>query len=102
MISPDNFPEADQTLVKQLAAKYLKNLDYQLYIFGSRSKQDPCKSYSDLDLVINSATPIERSLLFQFEEALEESGLNYRVDVMDWQRISDSFRNTIEKELKAF
>ncbi len=48
---------------------------------------------------MNSATP--RMALFNIEEDFEESNLNYRVDLLDLHRISESFRQTTSHKLIA-
>jgi hypothetical protein len=51
--------------------------------------------YSDLDLVVVGREKTNRKTLHCLEEAFAESDLPFRVDVLDWHRISDSFRQVI-------
>ncbi len=94
-----NLNKQDQEMVCALVSNILKALPYELYVFGSRSKNKACKPHSDLDLAIKSANKIPREVLFQLEESLEESNLNYRADLIDLQRISDEFKQTIKMDL---
>jgi len=81
-------------LVRQILADHLPAVEVRA--FGSRvtGKSRP---YSDLDLVIMSREKIDRPILYRLEEAFEASVLPFRVDVLDWQRLSGSFQRMIEQ-----
>ncbi|MBL1376217.1 hypothetical protein [Zobellella iuensis] len=53
------------------------------------------RPYSDLDLLLTGPDKIPRALLFQLEEAFEQSALPYRVDILDAHRIAPSFLSLI-------
>jgi predicted nucleotidyltransferase len=61
--------------------------------FGSRVT-GTARDYSDLGLMVGREK-INRKTLHRLEEAFVESDLPFRVDVLDWHRISDSFRQVI-------
>ena len=65
--------------------------------FGSRATWN-AKDYSDLDLAIVGAEPLNWGTLGRLKEAYEESDLPIRVDVLDWYAISESFREVIERD----
>ena len=96
-----NITKNDLSYIIETLDKHLTLGRYQLFVFGSRSRETPCKSHSDLDIAVemDSATP--RKILFNIEEDFEESNLNYRVDLLDLHRISGSFRQTICHKLMA-
>ena len=94
-----NFPLADQAVIISALKKAKLANNYELLIFGSRSLTQTCKPYSDLDLVIRGDRRIPRQVLFQIEESLENSPLNYRVDLLDWHRIYDEFKREITNHL---
>lgn len=66
------------------------------YVFGSRLT-DKIKPYSDLDLAIVGKNKIDRLVLIRLKEDFEASDLPFRVDLLDWHRISPEFRAVIEK-----
>jgi len=70
----------------------------EVWAYGSRVNGD-CHEASDLDLVVlNPAAPgAELSGLADLKDALVESDLPIRVDVVDWARIPESFRREIER-----
>jgi uncharacterized protein len=63
----------------------------QVRMFGSRARGTP-KPYSDLDLVIMGDTPVPMATLGQLREALADSALPWRVDLVDWATTSPEFR----------
>ena len=65
-----------------------------VHLFGSRTT-GAARPYSDLDLAIDAGGPIELSILGALEEALQASDLPFRVEVVDWHRISEPFREVI-------
>jgi len=70
--------------------------DCEVRAFGSRITGNAAK-YSDLDLALCSDYVIEMSLIWNLEEAFSDSDLPFRVDVLDWQNISDQFREKINE-----
>ncbi len=82
------------TLLKQLITEHIP--DCEIRVFGSRI-HGTAKPYSDIDIAIKCAEPIDRRTLSRLKEALQESTLSIRVDVLDWNSISEEFRGVIEK-----
>lgn len=73
----------------------LKNYD-QVYIFGSRAK-GTYKPFSDLDICLKSdISDYEYELL---KEKFEESDLPFTVDIVQYNKIDDSFKRRIDQEL---
>ena len=70
--------------------------DFEVWAFGSRITGKP-KSYSDLDLVIKGKTKLPLNKLALLKMDFEESDLPFRVDILDWNRISPEFQSLILK-----
>jgi predicted nucleotidyltransferase len=68
-----------------------------VYLFGSwaRGAQRPT---SDIDVAIESAEPLPRALLASLREALEESTIPNRVDVVDLAETDAAFRDRVRRE----
>jgi type I restriction enzyme S subunit len=81
-------------VIKSLLAEVVPGMEVRA--FGSRVTGQ-ARDYSDLDLVIVGRTKIDRPTLSRLEEAFAASDLPFRVDVLDWQRLSKSFRRVIEQ-----
>lgn len=67
-----------------------------VWAFGSRTKET-AKPYSDLDLVIVGENRIPQALYYQIKDAMEESDIPFKVEILDWHRLSQSFRDIIQQ-----
>lgn len=81
-------------MVRRILAAHVPG--YEVRAFGSRVG-GPVKSYSDLDLALYGAHPIDFDALRRLREAFEESELNFRVDVVDAQGLSPGFRSAVDR-----
>ena len=79
--------------VQRILAEHVPECEVRA--FGSRAAWT-AKDYSDLDIAVVGAGPLDWRTLGRLKEAFEESSLPMRVDVLDWHAISDSFRQVIE------
>ncbi|MCE9569102.1 MAG: nucleotidyltransferase domain-containing protein [Rhodocyclales bacterium] len=72
--------------------------DAEVWAYGSRLN-GRAHATSDLDLVVrNPVDPTQAQIaLGRLREALSESGLPILVDVLDWARIPESFREEISR-----
>jgi predicted nucleotidyltransferase len=52
--------------------------------------------WSDLDLAIKAKSALDWKQLAEIKETFQESELPFRVDVLDWNDIAESFRKAIE------
>lgn len=70
--------------------------DTELWAYGSRVKGTGHDS-SDLDLVVVTppTQPLDIDQLVDFKLALQQSNIPILVQVLDWQRIPQSFRENI-------
>jgi predicted nucleotidyltransferase len=67
------------------------------WVFGSRAT-GRARRYSDLDLAIDAGRRLTLDETAKLAEALGDSDLPYRVDVVDWRTIDDRFRALIAGE----
>lgn len=88
-LDPENL-----AILKELLTEYLP--DCEIRVFGSRI-HGTTKPYSDIDIALKCAEPIDRGTMSRLKEALQESTLPIRVDVLDWESISEEFRGVIEE-----
>lgn len=82
----------------EIVRKILKNNvpNAEIRIFGSRYKRTN-KEYSDIDIAIVQKEKISLELYSKMKEEFEESNLKYRVDLVDWNTISEEFKKIIEE-----
>jgi predicted nucleotidyltransferase len=90
----------------QLEEKYYKIVkdilnqhQVEVFVFGSRSK-GIAKKFSDLDFVIKEE--IDTRKLNKLKNSFDESDLPFKVDVIPWNSIDESFKNHILSDLKKF
>ena len=81
--------------VRQILAEHVPACEVRA--FGSRVTRS-AKAYSALDLAVVGVTALDRSTLARLKEAFEESDLPIQVDVLDWQEISQNFREIIARD----
>ncbi|MGH8472829.1 MAG: nucleotidyltransferase domain-containing protein, partial [Gammaproteobacteria bacterium] len=71
--------------------------DREVWAFGSRANWN-AKEYSDLDLAVIGQTPLSLSVSAALADDFAESDLPFKVDVVDWETTSESFRKIIERD----
>ncbi|MFM7458606.1 MAG: restriction endonuclease subunit S [bacterium] len=86
----------------EIIHKILKdNLEEGAYIFAFGSRANwTAKQSSDLDLAIDGfGVKLDKKIKSNLEDAFEESDLPYKVDVVDLNSVSESFREAIQDQL---
>ncbi len=68
--------------------------DREVLVFGSRATGN-AKEYSDLDLAIMGDEPLSLRVVSALDEALGESDLPFKVDIVEWARIDEGFRRIV-------
>ena len=86
-------------IILEIINKYCP--DTEVLIFGSRLKGN-FKPTSDLDLCIKGIKPIELSTWSRLEEELSKTDIPFKIDLVDWFRVSDEFKKIIETESQKF
>ena len=79
--------------IKRILAEYVPGCEVRA--FGSRVI-GPAKEHSDLDLAVVAGERMERRAKMLLREAFEESDLPFRVDVIDYNAVSNEFRAIID------
>ncbi len=69
----------------------------KVWVFGSRARNKATRG-SDLDLAIDAGRPLTTKEKDRLSEDFYQSDLSYKVDVVDMQTVSDSFRPYIDQE----
>ena len=80
----------------QLLLKLIRGhlADVKIWAYGSRT-EGAARPSSDLDLVVFSR-PDQESMVNSLREALEESNLTFRVDLMIWDELPVAFQRRIK------
>ncbi len=85
--------EEHAAIVRDILRRYLP-AGSRVLAFGSRVTGG-ARPYSDLDLAIESARPLGLDLTGRIAEALSESDLPYKVDIVDLATVDPGFRPRI-------
>ena len=84
--------EEFEIIIKILNAHIKKG---KVHAFGSRYKNNNRK-FSDFDIAIDTGEKLSFEFLNILKDAFEESDLPYRVDIIDYNNISDKFKKIVD------
>jgi predicted nucleotidyltransferase len=90
---------ADLGILRQVLRDYLPS-NISVSIFGSRVT-GAARRYSDLDVALQGDAPLDWGMLARVKDALSESDLTVKVDLVDLLVVDDAFRRIIEGEMVA-
>lgn len=84
--------DSDFKILQSILAQF----PYPFYAFGSRVKGTH-QPFSDLDMCVMEEIPeLTKSYL---QEAFENSNITVKVDIIEWNKISQKFRSLIKSDL---
>ena len=93
--SPLALTANELAIVKAILVRHVP--DATVWVFGSRAT-GKAKQYSDLDLCIKANQAMGLDLMSVLAEDFSESDLPWKVDIVDWWCVSDSFKAIIERD----
>ena len=96
MASPVDIRPDHLEIVQGILREHLP-LGVKVWAFGSRANWST-KDSSDLDLALEGESKLSHKVLGALKDAFEDSALPYTVDVVDLNRISDSFRQIVKSQ----
>jgi predicted nucleotidyltransferase len=85
--------------IKKIIFQFLDPKEYQVFIFGSRAT-GKAKKFSDFDIGIWGKKSVPSHLIVLIEEALEESDLPYKVDLVDFSLVPAKFKKIALSKIK--
>ncbi|WP_428493363.1 nucleotidyltransferase family protein [Rhodopila sp.] len=74
--------------------------DTAVFVFGSRAT-GTARRYSDLDLALTGTPPVNRETISRLQDALTDSDLTIKVDIVDLAALDPAFRRIVEAEMIA-
>ena len=72
----------------------LRKFRVRTWVFGSRARGN-YREFSDLDVLIEPHQALPAGLLSKIREALEESSLPIKVDIVEWENVAESYKKSI-------
>jgi len=94
-LSPLALSADELAVVKAILVRHVP--EASVWVFGSRAT-GKAKKYSDLDLCIKANQALGLDLMSAMAEDFSESDLPWKVDIVDWFSVSDSFKAIIERD----
>lgn len=88
-LSKDNWDFLEKTLIQKIKASGNK-----AFIFGSRAKGSH-HPFSDVDILIEDFNLINKSVISDAIEKMEESTFPYKVDVVFLSELAESYRDDV-------
>ena len=73
---------------------------FKVFFFGSRVKGKQ-KKRSDFDIGISSSSKVNLKTFFRLEEKLESINTLYKIDLVDFNTVSDQFHNEAMKNTEV-
>ncbi|MBN2064186.1 MAG: nucleotidyltransferase domain-containing protein [Sedimentisphaerales bacterium] len=87
----------EREIITAILQQFAHGLDCMA--FGSRVT-GTAKSYSDLDLVIINDEPMDFATLGELQDSFAQSDLPFRVDILQWSRLNEDFKQAITPQLE--
>ncbi len=97
MTATIDMAQEHSTIVRAILLRHLPH-GARAFVFGSRA-HGGARRFSDLDLAIEGDRPLGFALIGQIAEALSESDLPYKVDIVDLSELDPGFRARIAADL---
>jgi predicted nucleotidyltransferase len=93
-----------EALTENIIRIMTNNIDldhYSLFYFGSRVSGD-ASSRSDIDIGLKADRKIPLHTMSRIKEEIESIPLLQKIDIVDFSRVSDDFRELAEKDKEIF
>jgi predicted nucleotidyltransferase len=88
---------ADLAILRHVLRDHLPP-NTSVWAFGSRVTGS-ARRYSDLDLALQGNAPLDWDILARLKDALSESDLTIKVDLVDLLAVDKAFREIIKSEM---
>jgi predicted nucleotidyltransferase len=95
--NPAGIHPLDRAAIEQIVAPLLARRGGKLKLFGSRARGDARRA-SDIDLALVGAQSFSPDELARARDALENSRIPFRVDLVDYSTASPTLRASIDRE----
>ena len=77
--------------LKKIVYSHVPDATYKAFVFGSRARGQN-RPFSDLDVGILGPEPLPSQTYIELVDALENSDIPYRVDLVDFASAADTFK----------
>ena len=84
------------SIAKSLVLSVINKAEYNVFIYGNRASNSNHR-FSDLYIGIIGAKPLPVILLTELEEELNNTRIPFKVDVVDFFKVDNAFKNEATK-----
>jgi predicted nucleotidyltransferase len=91
-------PAAAISFAASVVRRHLPDPAYRIFLFGSRAAGS-AHARSDIDVGIEGPGPVPRETLAAIGEELEEAPTLYTIEVVDFARVPESFRQVARQRI---
>ena len=85
-------------IIQNMFSEQLKTENYDLYVFGSRSKNNNGK-YSDIDISFQGQNILSLKEILTLKHEFEYSEIPYKIDIIDLNSCNSEFLEMIQDDL---
>lgn len=82
--------------VRRILLKRLQGYDARIYLFGSMARGE-FRRASDIDVAVLPTGSLPEGILSEIREELENSGVPYRVELIDLAKASPGFASHVQR-----
>lgn len=79
--------------------QHLPDPAYRIFLFGSRATGSAAER-SDIDIGIEGPAPVPHPALAAIHDEIEEAPTLYTIEVVDFHRVSEQFRNVAQRRIE--
>ncbi len=92
-------PDEVARFAASIVRRHLPDPAYRVFLFGSRAT-GTARDRSDIDIGIEGPAPVRREVLAAIHDELDEAPTLYTVDVVDFARMSETFRRVARERIQ--
>ena len=85
-------------ITKNIVLQHIANNNFKVFLFGSRACGNE-KKMSDIDIGILGNEKFPLQLKFEIQEAIEESIVPFKVDIIDFFNVDGNFKEEALKKI---
>jgi predicted nucleotidyltransferase len=91
-------PDDVARFAASVVRRHLPDPAYRVFLFGSRAT-GTARDRSDIDIGIEGPAPVPRAALAAIEDEIDEAPTLYTVEIVDFARVSKSFRQVARERI---
>jgi predicted nucleotidyltransferase len=91
-------PDEVARYAAEIVRRHVPDPAYRVFLFGSRAI-GTAHDRSDIDIGIEGPAPVPRAALTAIEDELDEAPTLYTIEIVDFARVSETFRQVARERV---